>query len=112
LLASKHLKQLTHLQLRLSDMGDDGCQAFVELGILKPLRWLDLRHGCITDEGAGILAAWPDLRRLQHLDLSRNGLTEEGIAALRATGVPVRADHQQTAAELADEDYLRDGDFE
>jgi uncharacterized protein (TIGR02996 family) len=112
LLNSKHLKRLTHLQLRLSDMGDAGCRAFVDSGILKQLRWLDLRHGCITDEGARLLAACPELKNLEHLDLSRNALTEDGIAALGATGVPLRADRQQTAAELAEEQYLREGDFE
>jgi uncharacterized protein (TIGR02996 family) len=112
LLASKRLKRLTHLQLRLSDMGDEGCQAIVSSGILKRLRWLDLRHGCVTDDGARILASCPDLRNLDHLDLCRNGLTEHGISALRATGVPLRADYQQTEQELADEQYLREGDFE
>jgi hypothetical protein len=112
LLASKHLRRLTHLQLRLSSMGDEGCAALVQSGTLKRLRWLDLRHGCITDEGARTLAACPDLKNLQHLDLCRNGLTAAGVAALSATGVPLRADHQQTEAELAEEQYLREGDFE
>jgi uncharacterized protein (TIGR02996 family) len=112
LLASKRLKRLTHLQLRLSDMGDEGCEVIVSSGSLKRLRWLDLRHGRITDEGARVLAACPDLKNLEHLDLSRNGLTKTGIAALRAAGVPLRADHQQTEQEVADEQYLREGDFE
>jgi hypothetical protein len=112
LLASKHLQRLTHLQLRLSSMGDEGCKALVQSGILKRLRWLDLCHGCITDQGAHILAACSDLKNLQHLDLCRNGLTAAGVAVLRETGVPVRADHQQTESELADEQYLREGDFE
>jgi uncharacterized protein (TIGR02996 family) len=112
LLSSKRLPSLTHLQLRLSDLGDEGCRAFVKSGILKRLRWLDLRHGCITDAGARILARCPDLKNLEHLDLARNGLTRAGIAALRATGVPLRADHQQTEAELAEQQYLREGDFE
>jgi uncharacterized protein (TIGR02996 family) len=109
---SPHLTALTHLQLRLSSMGDAGCRALVDSGLLRRLRWLDLRHGCISDEGARILAGCLDLRRLEHLDLSRNGLTDEGIAALRATGVPMRADRQQTAEELAEEAYLCEGDFE
>jgi hypothetical protein len=112
LLASKHLPRLTHLQLRLSSMGDEGCEAIVTTGILKRLRWLDLRHGCITDEGARILAAGPDLTNLEYLDLCRNGLTETGIAILWETGVRLRADYQQTEAELAEEQYLREGDFE
>src|SRR5262249_5556682 len=93
-LKSKRLTSLTHLQLRLSDMGDEGCEAFVKSGILRRLRWLDLRHGRVTDEGARILAACPDLKNLEHLDLSGNQLTESGIAALRATGVNLRGDHQ------------------
>jgi uncharacterized protein (TIGR02996 family) len=112
LFQSPHLRALTHLQLRLSNMGDGGCRALVDSGLLGRLKWLDLRHGCISDEGARILAGCPDLRRLEHLDLSRNGLTDEGIAALRATGVPVWADRQQTPEELAEEAYLYEGDFE
>jgi uncharacterized protein (TIGR02996 family) len=112
LLSSKHLPRLTHLQLRLSSMGDDGCEALVGSGILKRLRWLDLRHGCITDLGANLLAACPDLVNLRHLDLCRNALTEEGIGELFATGVPVRADHQQSEEQLSEEQYLNEGDSE
>ena len=82
LLTSKYLPRLTHLQLRLSSMGDEGCDALASSGILKRLRWLDLRHGCITDRGAHVLAACPDLKHLEYLDLCRNGLTESGITAL------------------------------
>ncbi len=111
-LRSPHLPNLTHLQLRLSNMGDDGCRELVESGALRRLRWLDVRHGRVTDAGARVLAACPDLRHLEHLDLSRNGLTAAGVAALRATGVSLRADYQQTPEELAEHQYLREGDFE
>ncbi len=112
LVRSPHLRKLTHLQLRLSNMGDEGCAELVRSGILGRLKWLDLRHGCVTDKGADTLAACPDLPRLEHLDLSRNALTKKGIAALRATGVKLRADNQLTDAELAEEAYLFEGDSE
>ena len=111
-LYSKHLKNLTGLQLRLSDMGDEGCHEIVKSGILQRLKILDLRHGCVTDEGARILAECPDLKHLEFLDLARNGLTQEGIRALGRTGVSFQAGNQQTQAELDEQEYLRDGDFE
>jgi uncharacterized protein (TIGR02996 family) len=112
ILRSRHLGKLTHLQLRLSDMGDEGCRALVESGILRRLKWLDLRYGCVSDEGARILAACPDLTNLEHLDLGRNALTEEGIESLRATGIHLRADDQQTPEELAEGVFLLEGDIE
>jgi uncharacterized protein (TIGR02996 family) len=112
LLNSPHLPRLTRLQLRLSNMGDEGVEALIASGILRRLRWLDLRHGCITDAGAGRLAACPDLAHLEHLDLSRNAVTAAGLALLRARGVAARADKPQTAQELAEEAYLYEGDFE
>jgi hypothetical protein len=112
LVRSRHLPNLTHLQLRLSNLGDAGCEEIVRSGALGRLKWLDLRHGCVSDEGAAILAACPDLPGLEHLDLSRNGLTITGIAALRATGVKLRADNQLTDDELAEEAYLFEGDSE
>jgi hypothetical protein len=111
-LRSPHLRALTHLQVRLCDMGDAGCREIVDSGILKRLKVLDLRHGCITDAGAAILASCPDLRRLDLLDVNRNGLTAAGIAALEATGIKVRCRNQQTAQELAMSQYLEEGDFE
>jgi uncharacterized protein (TIGR02996 family) len=109
---SPHLKSLIHLQLRLSDMGDEGVREIVSSGILKRLKWLDLRHGCITDEGAKVFAACPDARNLERLDLSRNGVTSSGLAALRKAGVNAVANNPLTEQELANEEYLREGDFE
>jgi uncharacterized protein (TIGR02996 family) len=112
LVASPHLPRLTHLQLRLSNMGDAGVRLLIDSGILKRLKWLDLRHGCVSDEGAQLLAACPDAARLEHLDLSRNAVTADGLALLRAAGVPARAEAPQTAVELAEEAYLYEGDSE
>jgi uncharacterized protein (TIGR02996 family) len=115
LLRSPHLKSLTHLRLRLTDIGDEGCRQIVSSGVLKRLKMLDLRHGCVSDEGARILAGCPDLRTLELLDLSRNELTEAGIAALTATGVSVRTEYQHGPTrdeDLWDREYLREGDYE
>jgi uncharacterized protein (TIGR02996 family) len=112
LVRSSVLTNLTHLQLRLSNMGDDGCRALVESGILRRLKWLDLRHGCVTDAGAHLLAACPDLKHLEFLDVSRNALTADGIAPLRQVCRHLRADAMLTPLELAQEIYLFNGDFE
>jgi uncharacterized protein (TIGR02996 family) len=112
LVRSRHLPRLTHLQLRLSNMGDEGARLLIDSGILKRLKRLDLRHGCVSDEGARLLAACPDAARLEHLDLSRNAVTAEGLALLQTAGVPARAEAPQTAVELAEEAYLYEGDSE
>jgi uncharacterized protein (TIGR02996 family) len=109
LVRSPHLKGLTHLQLRLSNMGDEGCREIVHSGILKRLKVLDLSYGCITDVGARILADCPDLRRLERLDVSCNWLTEEGEKALDAVGINVQTGGQR---EEGDDDYLYEGDWE
>lgn len=111
-LTSPHLRNVTHLHLRLSDAGDALCRALIDSGALKRLRWLDLLRGCVTDAGARLLAACPDLTHLEHLDLSRNALSAAGIALLRATGANVRADAQYNAEELEDRRYLREDDSE
>jgi hypothetical protein len=111
LVHSPHLRALTHLMLRLNDMGDEGCDEIVRSGILKRLRRLDLTGGRVTDAGARILAACPDLRRLEHLSLANNMLTDAAIDALTATGVPLEAD-QQFDLDDEDREYLAYGDCE
>jgi uncharacterized protein (TIGR02996 family) len=112
-----HLMSLTHLQLRLTDFGDDGITEIVESGVLKRLRVLDISYGCVTDDGARALAACPDLKHLHRLDLTMNALTDEGIAALAATGVTFTAEHQHDEhptrmGENGYLDYLSCGDME
>ena len=114
---SPHLRSLTHLQLRLTDFGDDGVEEVVASGVLKRLRILDLSNGCVTDRGAAILAACPDLKNLSFLNLTRNALSEGGIAALKATGVNVETgqqhdEHPDRMGENGYLDYLCDGDME
>src|SRR5262249_38112871 len=114
-LNSPHLASLTHLRLRMTDVGDRGCKEIVESGILKRLQVLDLAHGCIGDAGAKALAACPDLRRLELLDLTRNQLTPSGIKSLKATGVKLKADKQHGPQSLDEDDedhFLMDGDIE
>jgi uncharacterized protein (TIGR02996 family) len=118
LVASPHLVSLTHLELRLSDMGDAGCDAIARSGILSRLEELTLGPGCSTDAGARLLAGCPDIRHLRKLDLDGNLLSNEGIAALRATGVHLSADNQRDPDEEEDDTedenhYLvNDGDWE
>ncbi|MFO0844051.1 MAG: WGR domain-containing protein [Gemmataceae bacterium] len=111
---SPHLRSLTHLQLRLSDMGDKGVKTIVASGILKRLQVLDLRHGRVSDEGARLLAACPDAKNLTRLDLTNNYLTEAGVEMLKRAGVKVVAKNQwqPTGDEEDDEEYLYAGDFE
>jgi uncharacterized protein (TIGR02996 family) len=114
LVNSKHLKSLTHLQLRLSDMGDEGVKEIVKSGILKRLKVLDLRHGRVSDEGAKLLAGCPDAKNLTLLDLTCNCLNAAGVAALTAAGVKVVADRQwaPTGDLYNDNQYLYAGDLE
>jgi uncharacterized protein (TIGR02996 family) len=105
---SPHLRNLSHLRLRLTDFGDEGADEVIASGLLKRLRVLDLSYGCMTDAGAAALAACPDLRNLALLDLSRNALGENGIAALRATGVTMKVDdqHGEHPSRMGDDGYL------
>ncbi len=113
LVHSPHLKKLTHLQLRLSDTGDEGCEEMVRSGILGRLCSLDLTGGRVTDVGARILADCRELRHLERLDLTNNMLTGAGIAALRKAGVTVEADQQFEYDPDDDEkEYLFYGDCE
>jgi uncharacterized protein (TIGR02996 family) len=107
---SRHLRSLTHLCLRLTEVGDAGCREIVKSGILKRLTTLDLNLGSITDEGARILAGCRDLKHLKLLDLGRNQMTEEGIALLEATGVPLRAHDQHDDDE--EDEWFCIGDIE
>jgi hypothetical protein len=114
---SPHLRSLAHLQLRLTDFGDDGVEEVVTSAVLKRLRVLDLSYGCVTDRGAAILAACPDLKNLAFLDLTMNALSEDGVAALKATGVNVETgrqhgEHPDQMEEGGYLDYLGEGDIE
>jgi uncharacterized protein (TIGR02996 family) len=109
LLRSPHLPALTHLYLRGSDLGNEGCKDIVESGILKKLKVLDLRHGCIQDDGARILATCPDVGRLQLLDLVGNELAESGQAALQGLACEVHCDGQNEPDSNA---FLWSGDIE
>jgi uncharacterized protein (TIGR02996 family) len=107
--ASPHLRSLSHLRLRLCDMGDEGCEEIVRSGILKRLKVLDLMHGRVSDRGALVLAACPDVENLELLDLTDNRLTATGIAALHARGIQVLSGDQYDGD---GEEYLYNGDIE
>jgi hypothetical protein len=113
LLHSPHLQKLKHLQLRLSSIGDEGCQEIVASGILKRLKALDLRHGRITSAGARLLAECPDVRHLEWLDLDRNQLRAAGRRRLERLDIPhLAVSDQMSVGDIADQRYLCEGDFE
>jgi uncharacterized protein (TIGR02996 family) len=112
---SSHLNSLSHLELYLSTIGDEGVRALVESGLLRQLRVLDLWSGTVTDDGARMLAASPFIKGLTKLRLSQNFLTDEGIGALKATGVNLEADNMYDLIYLDDPDerpFLDEGDCE
>ncbi len=118
LVNSRHLTSLTHLQLRLSDMGDDGAHAIVGSGVLKRLGWLDLRNGTMTDYAARAFAVCAAAKGLRRLDLSRNAITHAGLNLLKRAGVnavannvPSPREQQLLDARLREED-ARDDDME
>ena len=102
---------LTHLQLRLSDVGDAGIEEIIQSGLLRRLKVLDLRHGAVTDEGARALAASPDVKHLDRLDLAWNRIGPAGQAALRKTGVNVHLIRQH-GADAEQWNLFGDGDIE
>jgi uncharacterized protein (TIGR02996 family) len=108
-LRSLSLRSLTHLRFRLSDIGDEGCEAIVRSDILKRLHMLDLKHGRITDAGARILASCPDLHNLRQLNLARNALTAQGIRLLEQLGMNLVVDEQHPIDDLH---WLSEGDWE
>jgi uncharacterized protein (TIGR02996 family) len=109
LLRSRHLPNLTHLQVHMTDFGDEGVRRIIASGILRRLEILDIGYGSMTDEGARLLAACPDLTHLKVLDVSRNALYEEDIAALEETGIQVIANQQHGPGDV---DYLYEVDLE
>src|SRR5262249_39972620 len=109
LFTSPNLPALRHLHLRGGDLGDEGCKALVESGILKRLETLDLRFGCITDAGARLLANCPDIRHLKHLSLEDNQLTDAGVELLEALPIEVELGEQH---EVGGDEYLSYGDME
>jgi uncharacterized protein (TIGR02996 family) len=111
LFRSPHLKNLTHLQMRLSDTGDEGVAALVDSGLLKRLKTLDFYGGCITDEGARALAACKDLKHLESLNVGNNMIGNSGEAALRATGVKMEFGNQFDPDD-EEREYLWEGDCE
>jgi hypothetical protein len=112
LVHSPHLKKLTHLRLRLSDLGDEGCEEIVRSGVLKHLKMLDLMHGRVTDDGAKVLAGCKDIRNLELLEISSNRLTEEGIDALKNAGIAKVLAENQYDPNSEDEEFLYMGDME
>lgn len=109
LVNTKNLPKLVHLQLHMTDYGNEGAARIVQSGILKRLRTLDLGYGNMNDEGARLLAECDDLRHLEMLNITRNALTQTGVTALQRTGVKLLSDNQHDAEEM---EYLHMVDAE
>jgi uncharacterized protein (TIGR02996 family) len=112
ILRAPAFRSLTHLQLRLTNIGDDLIRELIAQGRFQTLRVLDLWGGRVTDAGAHLLAECRDARRLEKLDLSYNGLTATGLAELREAGITVTGDNQYTQRDLDDRRHLYHGDWE
>jgi uncharacterized protein (TIGR02996 family) len=100
LLRSHNLPSLTHLSLRMSDIGDAGVEEIIASGILKRLNVLDLRYGKVTNHGAYRLASCPDARQLVRLVLSNNDLGPAGVLALQQAGVRAVTEEQGEGTDL------------
>eukprot|EP00930_Biecheleria_cincta_P047534 TRINITY_DN3296_c0_g1_i1.p1 TRINITY_DN3296_c0_g1~~TRINITY_DN3296_c0_g1_i1.p1 ORF type:complete len:1665 (-),score=322.84 TRINITY_DN3296_c0_g1_i1:163-5157(-) len=87
LLVRQH-KNLTHLDLELNGLGDEGCQAIAAQTLQDArcsLKLLDLSMNCIQEGGAKALAeALKGNQTLQQLDLRHNRLGAAGGQAIAA----------------------------
>ena len=108
LVRSPHLPGLTHLQVHMTNFGDEGARGIIESGILRRLETLDIGYGNMTDDGRSPAGGMSRPEALQLLDVSRNALTVAGIAALE-DGIRVVANEQHAVDET---DYLYEGDLE
>jgi hypothetical protein len=59
-----------------------------------------------------LFAACAEARNLERLDLSRNGVTGAGLEALTKAGVAARAEEPLSPRDLAQREYLFEGDGE
>lgn len=108
---SPYLKNLTHLQMRMTIMGDAAVKAIVESGILKRMKLLDLSFGTVGDAGAQMLADCPDARNLSFLNLKSNELTEKGIQALQSLNIRLDVEDQHESTAEMDEDEIMGMEF-
>jgi uncharacterized protein (TIGR02996 family) len=115
LVQSSHLPSLTHLTLRLHEIGDDAISFLIASGRLKQLKTLDFYGGNFTDVAANMLANSPDICNLTRLNLTHNYLTSEGVARLQAVVPHLEAEGQFDASRGFDPDereHLWYGDCE
>jgi len=80
---SDRIRELQHLDLAGTNVGDEGLQALAEGPHAGKLRYLNVPQGqAITDTGVTALARSPVLKRLQHLNLRYSSMTDRGARAL------------------------------
>jgi hypothetical protein len=83
-LGSEVFQGLTHLELELTRLGDEGVRTLAQSDALGELTSLGLLHNEIGDEGAIVLAQSSALPALTSLNLRGNKLGHAGRAALQA----------------------------
>ncbi|MFF4535243.1 STM4015 family protein [Streptomyces aureus] len=106
--AGTRLPGLTRLALRNSEIQDAICTALASAPVVARLTHLDVSMGVLTDDGATALLSGQPLTHLQVLDLHHNylgeGVRTRLLETLEPAGVTVRADRGD-----ADSDEEEDG---
>jgi uncharacterized protein (TIGR02996 family) len=93
LLARTDLPALRWLGLKNADFGDEICKVVGKGKLVKQLTHLDLSMSVLTDDGARALAAHKDaLAHLQELNVSDTYVTDEGVKLLKGCAKKVVAD--------------------
>ncbi len=84
LLASKHIRRITRLNLDHAELGDAGASQLADSPNLARLTGLSLRFTKIGTDGLLALARSPHLRSLQSLNVTANDLPRDALARLAA----------------------------
>ncbi|MFD5813188.1 STM4015 family protein [Streptomyces sp. NPDC127038] len=101
--AGTRLPALTRLALRNSEIQDDICAALASAPVVARLTHLDVSMGVLTDDGATALLSGQPLTHLDVLDLHHNYLGSEVrkrlLETLEPAGVTVHADQDDAESD-------------
>ncbi|MFD8734197.1 STM4015 family protein [Streptomyces sp. NPDC059618] len=101
--AGTRLPALTRLALRNSEIQDDICAALASAPVVARLTHLDVSMGVLTDDGATALLSGQPLTHLDVLDLHHNYLGAEVrkrlLETLEPAGVTVHADQDDAESD-------------
>jgi len=110
LLARTDLPALRHLGLKNADFGDDICGALAKSKLLPQLTHLDLSMSVLSDEGARAIAAHKDaFKHLAELNVSDTYVTADGVKLLAGCAKRVVADSLRDGDE-PDDRYVSVGE--